>query len=298
MRSALFLPVFLALIPVAQVHAAAKGDATAKGGAVAPSQEVRGERVTPADMAALPPVCRLIMENPGIHHTVGQTKNAALFERAEYQMAKGNIHVHHYCWALISKQRYFRESSKLKRDAYFKTYLGDLNYVFEHSPKDWPFFDVLHLEQASTHLIRGDFAKGIQQADEALRLNPQAEKAYTVKSDAYKEMGKKALAIKTAQEGLDKNPASTVLRKRLAKLGVAPPPLPKQADAPKDAAPTKDALGNADDGASRADAAAATETQADDASAAAVDAPAAASADAGATDASAQKPNPYCRFCP
>lgn len=290
MPSALFLPVFLSLLPVAQVQAAGPTEA-------AGSREVRGERVTPADIAALPPVCRLIMENPGIHHTVGQTKNAALFERAEYQMAKGNIHVHHYCWALISKQRYFRESNKLKRDAYFKTYLGDLNYVFEHSPKDWRFFDVLHLEQASMHLIRGDFAKGVQQADEALRLNPRAEKAYIVKSDAYKEMGKKPLAIKTAQEGLAKNPESTVLRKRLAKLGVTPPELPKHADAPKDAAPTEGAPGKAGD-AGQTDAAAAPEAKANGASTAAADAPAAASADAGAAGTTSQKPNPYCRFCP
>jgi tetratricopeptide (TPR) repeat protein len=289
MLSALFLPALLSLIPALQ------GDASAKGEAAAAMQAVRGEPVTPADIAALPPVCRLIMENPGIHHAVGQTKNAALFERAEYQMAKGNTHVHHYCWALISKQRYFREPNKLKRDSYFGTYLGDLNYVFEHSPKDWPFFDVLHLEQASMYLLRGNFARGIQQAEEALRLNPRAEKAYIVKSDAYKDMGKKALAIKTAQEGLEKNPESTALRKRLAKLGVTPPPLPEQVSAPKD--PASRPVENADS-AGKADSAAKSQENADAPPALAGNDSGAITADGASPDESSQKPNPYCRFCP
>lgn len=184
---------------------------------------VRGEPVSKSDIASLNPVCRLIMENYGIHHTVGQTKNAALFERPEYQMAKGNTHLHHYCWALISKQRYLRSHTQVKRDFYFDQAMGDIGYVFKHTDKSWPHFDVLFLEQASMNMLRGNYPVAIQKADEALRSKPGTEKAYIIKSDSYKEMGKKDMAIKIAQEGLGENPESRALRRRLVQLGITPP---------------------------------------------------------------------------
>lgn len=204
---------------------------------------VRGEPVSKSDIASLNPVCRLIMENPGIHHTVGQTKNAALFERPEYQMAKGNTHLHHYCWALISKQRYFRSRTKVKRDFYFNQAMGDIDYVFKHTDKSWPHFDVLFLEQASMHMIRGNYPATIQKADEALRSKPGTEKAYIIKSDAYKEMGKKDKAIKIAQEGLGENPESRALRRRLVELGITPPETSPKPAKTADPVPAKAADG-------------------------------------------------------
>lgn len=191
---------------------------------------VRGEPVSKSDIAALNPVCRLIMENPGINHTIGQKRNAELFERPEYNMAKGNGHIHHYCWSLIHKQRYFRERNKGKRDFYFSQYLGDIDYVLKHSDKNWPYFDVMHLEVASMYMILGDYSTSIKKADEALRAKPGTEKAYVIKSDAYKGMGKKDMAIKVAEEGLRENPESSQIRRRLVKLGVTPPDLPQQPD--------------------------------------------------------------------
>lgn len=270
--------------------------------------KVRGEQVPPGDIAALPPVCRLLLENEGIHHSTGQKRNAALFERPEYHMAKGNGHLHHYCWALISKQRYFRESQKTKREFYFDRYLGDINYVFEHSAKNWGYFDVLHLELASMYVIRGDFAKAINHADQALASKPGAEKAYVVKADAYKQMGKKELAVETALEGLNKNPHSKVLRSRLTKLGVKPPEA-KDIAAPTPTAPPSEpaaAAAATPVSGSTPDAASPAPTAATPAAGAATEGtdPAAGTA-AAATDAAdatatadAPKPNPYCRFCP
>ena len=260
-------------------------EAAAKKGAI----NVRGEAVSASDMAALPPLCHLLLENEGIHHSTGQKRNAELFMRPEYQMAKGNIHVHHYCWALVSKQRYFRESAKGRRDFYFDRYLGDINYVFEHSPKTWGFFDVLHLELAGTYLIRGDQAKAIHHADQAIAARPASEKAYVVKSDAYKQMGKKALAVETALEGLKRNPDSKVLRSRLGKLGVKPPApeeIARQAPADEPVPTAAATAETGDEGASTAEADGASSQ------------PAPPTTESAATASQDAKPNPYCRFCP
>lgn len=275
---------------------------------------VRGEPVSKSDIAALNPVCRLIMENPGIHHSQGQIKNAALFERPEYNMAKGNGTLHHYCWALIHKQRYFRERTKTKRDFYFTQYLYDIDYVIKNSSKSWPYFDVLHLELASTYLIRGDYPASIKSVDDALRFKPGSEKAYTIKSDAFKEMGKKETAIKIAREGLEKNPQSSQLQKRLVKLGVTPLELPPPSLQEKSVNPAKPAdVGTKQE----AENAAATgseispgltviqnevkELKSDPSTVPAEPAPAidGKSHDSqNALDGNQPKKNPYCRFCP
>lgn len=271
---------------------------------------VRGEAVSKSDIAALNPVCRLIMENPGIHHAQGQIKNAQLFDRAEYNMAKGNGHLHHYCWALIHKQRYFRERNKTKRNFYFSQYLYDIDYVIKNSSKSWPYFDVLHAELASTHLIRGDYAATLKSADDALRFRPDSERAYAIKTDALKQMGKKEAAIKTAREGLEKNPTSSQLRQRLTKLGVTPPeppPTPPAAAAgtasPAEAGNKQGTGHPATPGTATPPAVSAEEkgTIAPDDASTAVSAEPAVAAEGKPDDsqsAAQSKKNPYCRFCP
>lgn len=194
------------------------------------SIDVRGEPLTSAEITVMPPVCKLIVvERPMIHLGAGDgplAEYAYLFEEPRYQLAKGNPHIHHYCWALVSKQRYFSASGKTKREYWYAQYKGDIEYVLRRTNKNWPHFDVLYLELASMHMIRGEYLSGIQKADGALKYNPWNEKAYIFKSDAYKHMGKKDLAIKFAQEGFSKNPESSPLRRRLKSLGITPPESP------------------------------------------------------------------------
>jgi hypothetical protein len=190
---------------------------------------VRGGIVTASDIAALPPVCKLItIDKPGIHNGAGDkplVDHIPILNDPQYVLARNNPHLHHYCWALISKQRYFRAKGDVERNHHIKEFEGDIEYVIKNTNKKWPFFDVMLLELASMHLIRGKYAVCIQKADEALGFRPNAEKAFTLKSDAYKLMGKNDLAIKAAQDGLILNPKSMPIIKRLKKLGAPPPVL-------------------------------------------------------------------------
>ena len=80
--------------------------------------DIRGEPLTQAEIAVLPAVCKLIVvEQPNIHLGAGDgplKEFAPIFEEPQYQLAKGNPHLHHYCWALVSTQRYFRAEGKAK----------------------------------------------------------------------------------------------------------------------------------------------------------------------------------------
>lgn len=246
--------------------------------------EVRAEAVPESDIAVLPPVCKLILvETPGAHHGSGRRpleKHAALFDRPGYEMGKANPHLHHYCWSLIHKQRYFRAKSATERDFRFRQFMGDIDYVLKNSDKDWPYFHVMLLEQGGMLLLRGDYPHALAKADDALRLKPGEEKAYTLKSDIHEAMGDKKKAINIALEGLEKNPASKALRRRLVRLGAN---IPEFLETSKNTVPN---------GITPPDTASESNKQTSG-----------IETDAGNTPtpaASTKQPadNPYCRFCP
>lgn len=191
--------------------------------------EIRGEPASEADIATLPPVCKLILiEQPGVHHVVGQREHPELFERPEYRMAKGNPHLHHYCWSLIHKQRYFRAQGATQKNYRFTQFMGDIGYVLTNADKDWPYFHVMLLEEADLLIVRRDFPQAILKIQEALSHEPKYEKAYVLLYDAYLGMGDKKKAIKAAQDGLIDNPRSKPLRRRLKEQGILPPPPPPE----------------------------------------------------------------------
>lgn len=264
----------------------------AGGIATAETIIVRDEPLQTSEIQTMPPVCKLIVvDQPGVHNGAGSgplAQHAALFDEPRYQMAKNNIHLHHYCWALVSKQRYFRERDPNKRKHYLTQFNGDIEYVLQHSSKSWPYFDVLLAEQGQMQMILGNYAGALAKADQALKFQPNSEAAYLLKTDAYKNMGNKTAAIAAGKQGLEKNPESTRLRKRLERLGQTVPPLAsKPASETPAVQPDKNApassVGTAVDkvaGEKAADEKAASEKAAPE------------------PETIGTKNNPYCRFCP
>ena len=250
---------------------------------------VRGEPLQASEVQVMPPVCKLIVVDiPNAHLGAGNgplTQYAPLFDEPRYQMAKNNIHFHHYCWALVSKQRYFRERDKNKRNHYLSQFMGDIDYVLQHSDKSWPYFDVMLVEQGQMQMILGNYAAAIAKANQALKYRANSESAYLLKTDAYKNMGNKTAAIAAGKEGLEKNPDSTRLRKRLERLGQTVPPLaerkPPAVESASPAVPEK----------------ASDSTSAPVASPATTD-NASAEKTAPEPETIGTKNNPYCRFCP
>lgn len=288
---------------------------------VASALQIRGELVTQNDIAVLPPVCKLIVvEKPGVHHGGGDRplqEYAALFQQPGYEMAAHNPHLHHYCWALISKQRYFRANGKTQRDFYYKQFIGDIDYVLNNTAdKSWPFFHVLLVEQAGMMNIRGEYPNSLLKIDQALKSKPDYDKAHALRSDVFLGMGDKKKAIEAAQVGLEKDPRSRLLRRRLEQLGVKVPPPPdpvaghsrentSSAETAAGAASTPEAGKGVDNGGSIAAPAAEmpkARESGPDVEAKPNMAPAADSAGKDqappATGTGSQPGKPYCRFCP
>lgn len=213
-------------------------------GGLAQAVMVRDETLKSSEIDTMPPVCKLIVVDiPYAHLGAGAgpiKEYEPLFEEPRYQMAKNNIHLHHYCWALVSKQRYFRERDKNKRNHYLTLFNGDIDYVIQNSDKSWPYLDVMVVEQGQMQMILGNYGAALAKADQALKYQPNSEPAYLLKTDAYKNMGNKTAAIAAGKLGLEKNPDSTRLRKRLERLGQTVPPLVERKQPPANDAPTKE----------------------------------------------------------
>jgi hypothetical protein len=185
--------------------------------------------VTMADINRLPPFCKLIMvDQPGVH-SMKDGKNSDILNAPQYHIAKNNPHIHHYCWALINKNRYYTALTRSERNHRVGLFLNDTDYVIQNSTPEWPYFHVMYTEQAEMLLMNREFVRALSKVEEALRRMPDYEKAYAVKSDIYFEMGDKKRSIAVAQEGLGKNPSSRLLRNRLNRLGV-PTPAPMESN--------------------------------------------------------------------
>ena len=181
-------------------------------------------KMTEQDKLLLSPVCKLILvEKPSAHQPGGQVTNAMLFEKPEYRMAKGNIHLHHYCYGEIHKGRYFSSKTKVDRMRFLDAFIKDLDYVLTHSPNEWPYFYELHHEQAEMYFSAGDLPKALNKANLALTRQPDFDKSHALISDIYLKQGKKNNAIEQLQLALKANPTSKRLLRRLKALNPTDP---------------------------------------------------------------------------
>lgn len=192
-------------------------------GFITPAQAavVRGETVTAAETAAMPPVCRLIVvEKPNAHiDQYAQRKNAALFDRPEYRMAKNATHVHHWCRAVISRQRYYAARTQQQRRAYMGDFYDEMDYVIRNMDPAWPYMPMMHAEKGEMYLLDKKYAEAMNNALSAVKLNPAYARGYVLLVNTYIAMGQKDKALEAATEGIKRNPGSNALKKMYDDLG-------------------------------------------------------------------------------
>lgn len=186
---------------------------------------VRGETVTAAETAAMPPVCKLIVvEKPNAHiDQYAQRKNAALFDRPEYRMAKNATHVHHWCRAVISRQRYYAARTQQQRRAYMGDFYDEMDYVIRNMDPAWPYMPMMHAEKGEMYLLDKKYAEAMNHALSAVKLNPAFSRGYVLLVNVYIGMGQKDKALEAATEGIKRNPASSALKKMYDDLGGVKP---------------------------------------------------------------------------
>lgn len=202
---------------------------------------ILGETLTPAEAAAFPPVCKLIIiEKPEAN--IGpnnQLKYAALFDRPEYRMAKNASYLHHWCRALVARHRYFNARSEQKRRGYRTSFYAEMDWVIRHMSPSWPYGPQMHAEKGEMHLLEKNYGEAVNQAYSAIRLNQAFPRAYALLVNVYNAMGQKGKALESAAEGVRQNPQSGSLKKMYDELG-GPKPYPEPYAKPASPAPKSD----------------------------------------------------------
>ncbi len=258
---------------------------------------VRGEPLTAAEAASLVPVCKLILiEKQNAHiNRMAQKQNAALFDRPEYRMAKNAIHLHHWCWAAVSRYRYFNATSSQKKWGYKTAFYDDMDYVIRYMGPNWPYMPLMHVEKGEMYLLDKNYGRAATEAINAINQAPTFARGHVLLVNAYSAMGQKNMALKAATEGLKYSPASGSLKKLYDEMGgVKPYPQPdaKPKEPDPEAASQQTTQPKNDDTQSSNESATSPEPSQQPGEAA----PDPASAEATVPDPSGQKK--YCRFCP
>ena len=186
---------------------------------------VRGHMVTATETAILPPVCKLIViDKPNAHiDQYAQKKNAALFDRPEYRMAKNAYHLHHWCRAVIERHRYFNASSVQLKRAHKAGFHDEMDYVIRNMGPSWPYMPQMHAENGEMYLLDKNYAEALNQAFNAIRQNSNFARAFVLLVNVYNAMGQKDKALEAATEGVRHNPGSATLKRMYDELGGAKP---------------------------------------------------------------------------
>lgn len=198
---------------------------------------VDDRKISASEAAVLDPMCRLILvEQPGAHLYLGQKKNAGLFDRPEYAMAKNAEFVHHRCWALLHKYRYFQTKENNEKKRLVGLFHQDMRYVLNNAPQGWKYIPQILVEQGEMYLLLKNTGQAMQNATRALGIDQDYGPAYGLLAEGHQALGNNAKALELITEGLRRDPDSKALQRRYTRLGGKPPfpePYPRILEARK-----------------------------------------------------------------
>jgi hypothetical protein len=213
---------------------------------------VDDRKISVSEAMVLDPVCRLILvEKPGVHLYEWQKANAALFERPEYAMAKNAEFVHHRCWALLHKFRYFQAKEKNEKKRLVGLFHQDMRYVLNNAPQGWKYIPQILVEQGEMYLLLKDIGQAMQNATRAMGIDQDYGPAYGLLAEGHQVLGNSAKALELITEGLRRDPDSKALQRRYTRLGGKPPfpePYPRIVEARKAKQPPPSTLKEANPG--------------------------------------------------
>lgn len=188
------------------------------------TQMVNNEKISQKEISLMDPVCRLILiEKPGIHLRKNMSGREIL-NSPLYEMAQDAPFLHHRCWALIAKQRYFSTNDKGKKSQHLGAFNSDMNYVIKNAPKNWKFLPQAYTELGQMNLLLRYYSGAILAANKAINLSRTYVDAYVLLADAYRGLGGSDSQIKKyILEGLTIEPGNKQLMRRAKNMHLTVP---------------------------------------------------------------------------
>jgi hypothetical protein len=240
---------------------------------------------TLAELALLPPYCK------GTQAIRTLSKDPVPIERYMEIYGAAYYHMHHYCWALNTENNALRINDAFLRKSKLGYALDDYKYFIDRAPPSFPLLPEVYISRARVlfTLKRDDAA--IADLNTAIRLKPEYSLPYARLSEYYQGIGDKSNAIQALERGIahTRNPQNIAYFKaKLEKLGQPFQGVPGSALAEIAAVPT-----------SVPESAPSSSVDPLPASAPGLGQNTPAVQPGQSTpEQAADRPNPYCRFCP
>lgn len=189
--------------------------------------------ITKAEMALIPSYCPDTM---GFGYGDAHYNTSPRAPHWVSMLGKDFWHLHHYCWALINRQRATRYGlSKMQRKGLLEEVLSDYQYVLERAAPDFILLPEILTRTGEVELILYRPERANATFARARQLKPDYWPAYSHWIEYLIGKGRRGEAKELAQEGLEISPGSKTLQEQYRLLGgnpalivPRPPPAPPE----------------------------------------------------------------------
>ena len=161
-----------------------------------------------SELAVLPPFCKAKL-------------SADPSDDAPYAASIGPdwLHIHHYCFGLNFANRYFQDfGNRVAQADDLKEAINNYDYVLEHATPDFWMRAEIGTQKARILAAAKGNAQAIAALQIALQTNVDYAPAYAVLSDVYRDIGQKAKALASVEQGLQRVPLDRPLQRRYKNL--------------------------------------------------------------------------------
>lgn len=166
-----------------------------------------------SDLALMPPYCH------GTQVIRSVSQDPQPIENYISIYGKSYSHLHHYCEALVTINKYQFLQDKLVRESKMRKALIDIQYSIDRSDLAFVFLPDMYAAKARVLFTLRRDSEAVLALKKAIEVKPDYVPAIGQLSDFFAGKGDKAQAIKILEEGIDNTERATSLIKKLEKLG-------------------------------------------------------------------------------
>ncbi|MDX8129470.1 hypothetical protein U737_08995 [Methylomonas sp. LW13] len=160
---------------------------------------------TDADYAFLPPYCKARASD----------QKSPDYQSWNRKLGDDFIHIHHYCAGLHTMNLAFRTHDEAEKQSKYRAAVGDLLYVPDHASPTFKLMPKIFYDVGQAYQFMGEIDEAIAANLKSISLDKNNSFPYAALSSLYQRKNMKAEAKTILEKGLEHNPNSKILLKRM-----------------------------------------------------------------------------------
>jgi tetratricopeptide (TPR) repeat protein len=169
-----------------------------------------GDKITDAEMDALPPYCKAKM----------RTHNPVEEDIWKKQLGFNNwTHIHHYCGGLVDVKHAKWTANIYEKRSSIKNAIWQFDYMIRNADPNFFLMPNFHHGKGEVLMLQGNKGEAFIEFQKALEISPDFIPAVLSMLDMYEEQKNSAGSLILLEKVLMRNPSHKLLRKKFALLG-------------------------------------------------------------------------------